>query len=329
MNIVITGAAGYVGGILTNLAINDPSINKIVAIDMLDASSKFPQVPKLKWITANLGDNNWQKQAASESPDVFIHCAFVIRQGYSNKIKFQEKCNIQSSHNITEFCFKNKLKKLIYFSTVSLYGAENSNTIEYKFKETDPRRENKYVYGIHKRICEENLEKLYNERKSQNKYAPQIIVIRPASISGPIGQLKVNRFGLLKMLKQKLPFMPMIGKNALRQYVHEDDIANAVMMFMKKEFPEIKYEIFNLAPDDYLLFEDMANLLHKIKIPIPVFLMKVGFWLAWHISQGKIPTPPQGVKFFYNPINVDGSKIKNYGFNYKYNSKETFLLIKK
>ena len=87
MKIFITGAAGYVGGMLTDLFLKDPRIDSVVVLDMKDASDKFPKGnPKFKWITWNLGDDGWQEKVLEGgAPDVVVHCAYVIREGYGKK----------------------------------------------------------------------------------------------------------------------------------------------------------------------------------------------------------------------------------------------------
>ena len=135
MNIFITGAAGYVGGMLAELFLKDPRVIHITALDMHNASLKFPQNdPRFSWVTANLGDFGWEEQVLKNGvPDVVVHCAYVIRQGYGSKRVWQNKCNIGGATNVFNFVFKNNIKRLIHFSTVAGYGALPTNTTERLF----------------------------------------------------------------------------------------------------------------------------------------------------------------------------------------------------
>lgn len=130
-----------------------------------------------------------------------------------------------------------------------------------------------------------------------------------------------KRFGLLSMVKKGLPIIPITGKKAARQFIHEDDIAAIIKVLIFNNLP-IEYEIFNAAPSGYILLKNMAKKIGKIHIIIPKLIGKLVFTFLWHISQGRIPTVPAGINSYTYPIIVDGSKITKYGFQYKYNCEE-------
>jgi hypothetical protein len=68
----------------------------------------------------------------------------------------------------------------------------------------------------------------------------------------------------------------------------------------------------------------MAKLLGKGVVRVPFFLIKIAFFFSWHLTRGMLPTPPGAELSFTWPVNVDGSKITRFGFNYRYSSAEIF-----
>ena len=86
-----------------------------------------------------------------------------------------------------------------------------------------------------------------------------------------------------------------------------------------------QFEIFNLAPSDILTMDKLAKLLRKKTVWAPAFLLHPILWLAWHLTRGRVPTPPGTADFLIYPINIDGSKITRFGFQYNFSSEETFL----
>lgn len=335
MKIFITGAAGYIGGMLTDLCLKDPRVDKVVALDMKNDSAKFPtDNPKLTWITFNLGDNGWQEEVLKiGKPDVVIHCAYVIREGFGRKRAWQNKCNFNGAENVFDFVFKQNIARLIDFSTVASYGARCGNTVERKFREEDPFLEEKYLYGVDKKIIEEKLKALFDKEKAaalsgqRSSPLPQVLIVRPCAISGPRGQFIFRRFGLLMMIKEGLPIIPLCGSQSARQFIHEDDVADIVFWLA---FGGVKndYEVFNIAPGQFFMLKDMARTLGKPVLPIPLWLGKLGFTFLWYVFRGRVPTVPAGINSYAYPIVVDGSKITRFGYQYKFTGEDALLANK-
>ncbi len=319
MKILITGASGYIGGMLVDRFSEDPKVSRIFAIDMKDplpdASRENAKTSFLKY---NLGDAGWEEKVLAHGlPDVVIHCAYVIREGYGEKREWQIKSNITAAERVFNFVFKNKIPKLIHFSTVASYGARRGNSTGYQFKETDPFREENYLYGVDKKIIEEKLKNLYEKIKP----ATQVLIARPCAITGPRGQFTFKRFGLLRVVKFGLPMVPVTGPDSARQFIHEDDAWGAIRLMAGGAIPG-SYEVFNLAPPDFLLLKDMAREIGKTSVRVPMWLGKLTFGAMWHISRGRIPTVPAGINSYTYPIIADGSKLTRFGFKYQYTAKE-------
>ncbi|MFA5249245.1 MAG: NAD-dependent epimerase/dehydratase family protein [Candidatus Paceibacterota bacterium] len=317
MVIFVTGAAGYVGKFFLRRFIADPKIEKIVALDAAGRPEGFDD-PKIVWLKMNLAKDEWEERVLKEgTPQAVFHFAFWIRCAYG-KIAQTAWENSESCSRVFDFCFKNKVKRVIYLSSAAVYGARREN-INRLFDENDAILEEKYCYGIQKREVEELLKEKINETKPQT----QVFMIRPASISGPEGD-KRKKFGLMLGLKKLLPVLPMVNRYWARQYIHEKDLGDAVELLAFGPIKE-NFEIFNLASPDILTMKDIAALLGKRTFFLPEIFIKISFFFAWHLTLGRIPTAPGAENSFIWPINMDGSKITKFGFKYNHSSKETFL----
>src|SRR3972149_10973632 len=246
MRVFITGTSGYIGGMLVDRFLEDGVAEKIVALDMkpppdgkkpgfLEVSKPgfeesggfFPPGGKVSFITHNLGDPGWEEKVLVHGvPDVVIHCAYVIREGYGKKRIWQIKSNIAAAERVFDFVLKNKVKRLIHFSTVASYGALPDNSTSKRFTEEDSFRESQYLYGVDKKIIEEKLKRMYQTAKP----ATQVCVVRPCAVTGPRGQFMFKRFGLLRVVKYGLPIVPITGPDSARQYIHEDDLLEGVKL---------------------------------------------------------------------------------------------------
>ena len=342
--VLITGAAGYIGSMLVSVLAARDDIDKILAIDkdeQTDITKGYGD--KVLYLQANIASANWDIIADSIKPDVIIHTAWQIREIYGNR-NLSWIYNIVASDKVFAFAFSHTyVKRLIHFSTVASYGAFANNTKEYKYKEEDKLRETDYLYAEEKRICEEHLKEKcdsigISEDHTSNEYKhkPMVMVLRPASITGPRLRNDINKFSLQSALSGSLKrqkgilnkivasmtsFMPST-RNWLRQYIHEDDVIDIVMMLALDDKVNDQYEIYNICPDGpVVLGHDMAKALNKKKININPQIIRIIFAAFWHFTRGRVPTSSGVWSGYSYPIAVDGNKITNrYGYKYKYES---------
>ena len=337
-NIFITGGAGYVGAMLCDQFSKRDDVEKIITIDKEPETDLTKGNEKIVYIQQNLADDGWQEKVAEYKPSVVIHTAWQIREIYGNR-PLSWKWNIEGSDKVFDFAFSHAyVERLIYFSTVASYGSFESNTLEHRFTEEELFRKTNYLYAEEKRIAEEHLRNAYEQRQAEDKNLPQVSIIRPAAITGPRGRYARIRFGLQSALSGQLKgnifyrlvsaltsFVP-VTKKWLRQYVHEDDITDIVALLSFGNTAH-SYEVFIACPPgDCVLGPDMAQAVGKKIIPIHPYVVRVAFFVFWHLTRGKIPTAEGSWKGYSYPIAVDGSKItRMYGYQYKAPPKEAFL----
>lgn len=319
-SILITGAAGYIGAMLADQFSRSPELEKIVAIDIKPCPELLRGNDKIVWISADLSGGAWQREAARYSPEVFIHCAWQLKELYGRR-DLQRRLNIEGTRNAFTFAFREpSVKKIIHFSTIAAYGAHPGNRLDQPFDETHPLRAKSYLYATEKIEAEEMLAKFDHDSHGKK----QVLVIRPATVTGPRERYMSGKKGLLHMLQNVLPFVPVASKHWCRQYVHEDDLTNIVALLAFNEVSGGRgYEVFIASPNDYILGRDFAKIFGKRAVPVPPFLVRLAFFGAWHMTRGKIPTGAGGWRYFCYPILVRGDKISDfYGFEYAYTSRQ-------
>jgi nucleoside-diphosphate-sugar epimerase len=337
--IFITGGAGYVGAMLCDQFAKRDDVSKIITLDKEPETSLTKDnvnKHKIIYINQNTADSGWQDIVKEHAPEVVVHTAWQIRHMYG-KEDIEWKWNIDGSDAIFDFAFTTpSVKKLVHFSTVASYGAFEDNTTDHFYKEDEPFRKSGYLYAEEKRICEEHLEERYKKAK-QNGWQGQVFIVRPAAITGPRGRYDRIRFGLQSALSGNLQggfinriiklltsFVPVTPK-WLRQYIHEDDVADIVALLSFNTL-EGQYEVFNISPPGDVVFgKDMAEAVGKKSLPIFPWMARLAFFFFWHATRGRVPTSPGSWKGYSYPIAVDGSKLtQKYGYVYKYQSKDAF-----
>jgi nucleoside-diphosphate-sugar epimerase len=334
--ILITGGVGYVGAMLCERFAARPDVARIIAVDKEAAPEPLAHNPKIEWITANLADGSWIERARQANPDIVIHTAWQIREMYGKK-KLQWRWNVEGSDAVFDFALgAASVKKLVYFSTASIYGAFSDNTLEHRFTEDEPLREDEYLYGVEKKAAEERLRAKYAAAAAAGS-APQVFIVRPAAITGPRGRFMRVRFGLqsalsghlkgsfiyglVSMLTSRVPATPLW----CRQFIHEDDVTDIVELLSFSVLPGA-LETFNITPPGSpVLAPDMARAVGKRTIAVPPWLIRIAFFWFWHLTRGRIPTSRGGWKFYSYPIVMDGEKLTRlYGYRYRYDAHSAF-----
>jgi len=200
--IFLTGAAGYVGGMLVHKLAAREDVERIVGLDKEPLPEFISDVPKLVYLSMNTSDA-WEEGVRKYAPTVVIHAAWQIREMYGDQ-KTQWKWNVEGSDRVFDFAFSEpSVKRLVYFSTVASYGSHADNEIEHRFTEDEPFRPSDYLYAEEKRVVELRLEEKYAQAR-QKGTSVEVAVVRPAAITGPRGRFMRIRFGLQAALSGQL-----------------------------------------------------------------------------------------------------------------------------
>ncbi len=332
--ILITGAAGYVGTMLVQRLAVREDVERIIGLDKEPLPEILVGQAKLRYIQANLSDGTWQAQLATEHPDVIIHTAWQIRMLYGHN-DTTWKWNVDGSRALFDYAFATpSVERLVHFSTVSLYGAYATNTFEHLFTEDEPMRETQYLYGVEKKQAEIELN---NVIEAAGEKGPLVAVVRPAAITGPRGRFMRIRFGLQAALSGQLKggvysivsalvSLVPATRGWVRQFIHEDDVVDLVTMLALDPWKGSRHEIFNITPPSAAVYAaDMARAVGKKVLPIMPWMARLGFFVLWHLTRGKIPTAPGSWRFYSYPLVVDGTKLTRlWGYQYQHGSFDAF-----
>jgi nucleoside-diphosphate-sugar epimerase len=331
--VLITGAAGYVGTMLVQKFAARDDVQQIIGLDKEPVPELIANEPKLTYFEMNTADA-WMELVKDLAPDIVIHTAWQIREIYGNHA-LTWKWNIDGSDNVFDFAFlQPSVKRLIHFSTVASYGAYPDNEIEYRFTEKDPFRVMDYLYAEEKRISEGHLGEKFEERINKDI---RVAVVRPAAITGPRGRFMRIRFGLqatlsgqmkdsfaYRVVSAMVSVVPITPK-WVRQFIHEDDVVGIVERLAFGDAVD-EYEVFNICPPgDVVRGADMARAVGKRVLPVSPWMVRLPFFVFWHLTRGKIPTGKGAWKSYSYPIAVDGSKVtRSLGYTYQHECYDAF-----
>ncbi len=215
MNILVTGGAGFIGSHVVEKLIEKKY--EVIIIDNLSTGKKENVNKKAKFYETDIRDFEKLKEVfEKEKVDVVVHNAAQISVESSiNNPVFDANVNIIGTINILECMKLHNIKKVIFSSSVAVYGNVNKRVNE------ETKTQPVSPYGLSKLIGEEYI-KLYNRL-----YSISYIILRYANVYGP----RQNNEGVIsifikKMLSGKSPTIYGRGEQT-RDFVYVEDIAEA------------------------------------------------------------------------------------------------------
>lgn len=167
--IFVTGASGFLGGRLIQILTSNPDIQIKALVHNYSNAIRIARYP----IDIVLGDivSSEEMKSLIKGCDVVFHCAY----GNHGDWKAQRRVNVEGTKNIIEASIDAKIKRLVYVSTMVVYGIYSSGIIS----EYLPYKYSKNSYSDTK-IDAEKL--LLQYQKNVNL---PVSVIQPAIIYGP------------------------------------------------------------------------------------------------------------------------------------------------
>ena len=240
--ILVIGGSGYIGKPIVK------RLNKQgYKVTVLSRNPK-KIINGIKYIQGNVMNKDFLLKNVKDF-DVIIYLAAIIRT--LKKSKYKE--NIIGLKNTIETMYTNKIKKIIYFSTQSIY-----------IKKTGP-------YGNSKKACEKLI---------LNSYL-NYVVIRPNYVYGID---KYNDFYRLYSIIKKTKICPIIGSGKTRfQPINKNDIVEITLKYIKKWKPK---EIVDVSGKTTISMNEVTEIIKKqtnswfIKIHIPLSILQLFKWIV-------------------------------------------------
>ena len=176
-----------------------------------------------------------------------IHLAAIVPVKKVNKnINFAKKVNIGGTKNIINEVNKKKSIKWFFFSSSShVYQFNNKEVRETSIKKPFS------IYGKTKLEAEKFIEKKINKKI-------KFCVGRIFSLEGKNKAKSYFLPGLLKKIRKNKVIE--IDLNQFRDFIHVDDVAEAVVILLKKE----QVGIYNIASGKKTKFYELINLFSKL-----------------------------------------------------------------
>ena len=172
--VLITGVAGLLGSRFADWLIENKPEYKVIGIDDLSGGFEENINPKVNFWQMDLSEHPIENCFEHHKPDYVFHFAAYAAEGLSPFIrKHNYTNNLISTANIVTQCIKHDVKRLVFTSTMAVYGHGEGGIFH-----EDMRRNPIDPYGIAKMGCERDIE------VANDQHGLDYCIIRPHNVYG-------------------------------------------------------------------------------------------------------------------------------------------------
>ncbi|BCB03934.1 SDR family oxidoreductase [Bacillus sp. KH172YL63] len=309
MNVLITGAAGYLGNTLLRKMIEHIDEKgadwNIVATDIRGINLEHPH---LHAVEMDIRSPRISDVMKTYDVDTVVHLASIVTPGKKSSRAFEYSVDVLGTENVLKACVKNQVKRIVLTSSGAAYGYHPDQP-EW-LTEDDPVRGNEeFAYSYHKRLVEEMLS-AYRDQYPEL----QQVIFRIGTILGDGTNNQITALFDKKLLVgvkgSKTPFV----------FIWDQDVVEILL----KGVTGNKTGIFNVAGDGAVTIDEIASLLKKKVIRFPAWLLSAFLFILKRLSLTAYGE--EQVNFLrYRPV-LDNSRLKHeFGYTPALTSKEVFL----
>ena len=232
MRILVTGGAGYIGGTVAQLLLNQN--HQVVIYDNLSHGHRSMLPPQAEFVQGDIADRSALEEILSHGIDGVMHFAALIEAGESMKRpELYFRNNSASTLSLLEAMLATGVNRLVFSSTAAVYGEPESTPI----LEDAPLRPTN-AYGESKLLVEQMLTWL--NRVHGFRYAS----LRYFNVAGAIpgrGEAHEPESHLIPLILDvalgRRPSIKVYGSDypthdgtCVRDYIHVQDLAHAHLL---------------------------------------------------------------------------------------------------
>ncbi|MEM9384409.1 MAG: SDR family oxidoreductase [Pseudomonadota bacterium] len=296
--VLVTGAAGTLARqVIRGLKAD----HEVVAVDFRYAARLGPRVPSYK---VDVTKRGFEDVFRKHDIDGIVHLG---RIGEDSSRESRYNANVLGSRRMFDLALNYGVKKVVVLSTFYVYGADAYNPA--LLDEASPLKASNLTMDLVDSVELENLANIYLWRYPEL----DMTILRPCHIAGP----GVRNTMSLLLSQPMAPFL--VGFSPMMQFLHVDDMARAVEM----SFRHRGRGIYNVAPEDWLPYQDVMRECGCLGLPVPSLPPNVPATLSRLMRWKAFPSFL--VDYFKYPVVIDGSLFrKTFGFQPEHSMADVF-----
>lgn len=300
MRVFLTGASGYLGGVLAEHLTRLPEIESITGI-----GSRPPGVPppsRLKYLRMDIRSPELRRAMAGH--DVVIHTAAIVLWPARMLAQERDDINLNGTRNVAQAALSNGVRRFLHASSMAAYDPGQVRGRSGVTEESQlGRDDSSYYYWNTKAAAERTVVEVLAQS------GMLLTLLRPIYIIGPRGRATV------KVLRENA--VNLLGHNPRRQFIHEDDVAAAFIQALRTEMPGP----YNVVPDDFIRMREVWRMVGARRVPtVPLWLARWVTWIRWKHLGSRIH--PSWVEDMLVDFTGSNARLKAAGWEPRHGSAE-------
>lgn len=308
MNVLVTGAAGYLGTLVVPALLRDERVTAVRGTDLIAAGPRLPGDSRYTHVQLDLVKaSDAQLAELLDGIDVVIHLAFRMAPRPGEDLR---PINIQAQERFLTLA-ASQAKRLIVASAAAAYGFDPTRDPHTsRVTEEAPLASAGVEYADHKQHLEQLLDRL------EATTPVTLVRARPSNVAGR--GIDPRR---APQLTGAVMVAPQTAHPIRQQLLHEADLASAFLTLL-----DAPAGAYNLAPDDWMTLEEAARLLGQRYMALPGWVLRPLVDIAWR--GGRSLFDGSWLTFLENPpIILSNDKLKSLGWSPRYTTRDTLLAV--
>jgi len=273
MKILVTGASGFIGSFIVEEALRQGF--ETWAAMRKSSSKQFLKDDRIHFIELNLSSQEQlEQQLAGQTFDYVVHAAGVTK---CLDTKDFYRINTEGTKNLVNALINLKMpiKRFVYLSSLSIFGAIREQQPYEDIKETDTPQPNT-AYGKSKLEAEQFLDSLSLSQGGVGEESSfPYVILRPTGVYGPRER---DYFLMAKSIKQHSDFAVGFKRQDIT-FVYVQDVVQAVFLACEKGQTGRKYflsdgQVYQSTTFSNLIREELGHP-WWIRITAPVWVLRV------------------------------------------------------
>lgn len=307
--VLITGAAGYIGHLVTlGLAKDRRDLETIVASDV----RPVPEAKRVEGVVYEVLDVRAPEVSqviARYGIDTVVHLASIVNPGPESTRELEYDVDVNGTRNVLEACAEGRVRKLVVTSSGAAYGYHPDNP-PLLTEDSPVRGDEAFAYSHHKRLVEEMLA-AYRESHP----ALEQLVFRPGTVLGE------NVSNQITNLFEKPVVLGVKGFASPFVIIWDQDVVNCIVEGVHGS----QTGIFNLAGDGVMTLREMADRLGKPYLPVSPSLLERALTVL--SGRGLTRYGPEQMRFLqYRPVLSNERLKREFGYRPQKTTREVFDL---
>jgi UDP-glucose 4-epimerase len=248
--VLVTGVARYLGGRLARMLTEDPTIERVIGVDVVPPRD---DIGTAEFVRADIRNPIIAKVIASAEVDTVVHMSVLAQPGSAGGRMIMKEVNVIGTMQLLAACQKApSVRKLVVKSSSTVYGASPKDPAMFT-EDMEPRSLPRAGFAKDSVEVEGYVRGFARRRPDVT-----VTVLRFANFLGPRIETPMSAYFSLPVVPTVLGFDPRL------QFVHEEDGLEVLRRTAVQDFPGT----YNVAGDGILLLSQAVHRAGRPTLPL-------------------------------------------------------------